>query len=395
MKNKVYIVGHSLSPQSAETITVLATFPRIILSEINTHRMLSKNTSSSRAIPFLKMVEAIQNNPFVPIAWQKYHPGMQGSEYLDETVKYDLISFMTILNDTLSSTKDEKERARLSKKIEEKTKIIKELLTPYTLLEKTLPEWWLFARDKAVEAASILYVFDVTKQLCNRLLEPFMRTTMLITGSREGWDNFFNLRCPNYSWIDVETIQGFKSKKDMIFKWKENNFHGLPEINDELGWLKLNKGQAEIHIMDLAEKIYDTMNESTPKQLQAGEWHIPFEDKINIDGVQGVKFTLKDGSTKYVEAKWITEYKVKVSTAMAARTSYTVVGDEKEVDYFKMIELHDRLLSQDPPHSSPMEHACQAVTDEEYNNSFKGQEKGWFRNYKGFKSYRQVIEESK
>ena len=31
-----------------------------------------------------------------------------------------------------------KERARLSKRIKEKTKIIKELLTPYTLLEKTL-----------------------------------------------------------------------------------------------------------------------------------------------------------------------------------------------------------------------------------------------------------------
>ena len=71
MKNKVYIVGHSLSPQSAETITVLATFPRIILSEINTHRMLSKNTSSSRAIPFHKMVEAVQNNPFIHFAWQK------------------------------------------------------------------------------------------------------------------------------------------------------------------------------------------------------------------------------------------------------------------------------------------------------------------------------------
>ena len=71
MKNKVYIVGHSLSPQSAETITVLATFPRIILSEINTHRMLSKNTSSSRAIPFEKMLEAVQNNPFIPFSWQK------------------------------------------------------------------------------------------------------------------------------------------------------------------------------------------------------------------------------------------------------------------------------------------------------------------------------------
>ena len=108
-----------------------------------------------------------------------------------------------------------------------------------------------------------------------------------------------------------------------------------------------------------------------------------------------MKFTLKDDSTKYVEAKWITEYKVKVSTAMAARTSYTVVGDEKEVDYQKMIELHDRLLSQDPPHSSPMEHCCICVTDEDYNKSFKGEEKGWFRNYKGFKSYRQIIEESK
>ena len=71
MKNKVNITAHSLSPQSAETISVLATFPRIILSEINTHRMLSKNTSSSRAIPFKKMVESVQNNPFIPIAWQK------------------------------------------------------------------------------------------------------------------------------------------------------------------------------------------------------------------------------------------------------------------------------------------------------------------------------------
>ena len=65
------IVGHSLSPQNDELISVLVTMPRIILSEMNTHRMLSKNTSSSRAILFNKMVEAVQNNPFIPIAWQK------------------------------------------------------------------------------------------------------------------------------------------------------------------------------------------------------------------------------------------------------------------------------------------------------------------------------------
>jgi hypothetical protein len=42
--------------------------------------------------------------------------------------------------------------------------------------------------------------------------------------------------------------------------------------------------------------------------------------------------------------------------------------------------------------SSPLEHCCICVTDEEYSKSFKGEEKGWFRNYKGFKSYRHIIE---
>ena len=441
MKNKVYIVGHSLSPQGDELITVLATFPRIILSEINTHRMLSKNTSSSRAIPFEKMVEAVQNDPFIPFAWQKYHPGMQGSEYLDETVKYDLISFMDILNNTLSNTEDEKERARLSKRIKEKTKIIKELLTPYTLLEKTLPEWWLFARDKAVETASIMYVFDVTKQLCNRLLEPFMWTTMLITGSKGGWNNFFKLRCPQYA-LDVrnKSRQFFKSKKDFAnYVGKESDITkngGTEEkakeiffkynLKTDLDWLKCNLGQAEIHIMDLAEKIYDAVNESNPKQLKAGEWHIPFYNKINIDSVgtnindEAYGLTLRMFLEAMPNLKSIkgVPVDVKISTAMAARTSYTVVGDEKEVDYFKMIELHDRLLSQDPPHSSPLEHCARAMSDEDYYSFIKGKvnsgyidesehqiflsktshnwgdypELGWCNNLKGFIPYRYFID---
>ena len=68
---KAEIVAHSLSPQGDELISILCTFPRIILAEVNTHRMLSKNTSSSRAVPFSKMIEAVKNNPFIPIAWQK------------------------------------------------------------------------------------------------------------------------------------------------------------------------------------------------------------------------------------------------------------------------------------------------------------------------------------
>ena len=238
---KAEIVGHSLSPQGDELISILCTFPRIILSEINTHRMLSKNTSSSRAIPFKKMVESIKNDPFIPIAWQKEHKGMQGTEYFTSTEM------------------------------------------PNTMEENWFENRWLEARDSAVKQAIIFNKAGVTKQLCNRLLEPFMWTTMLITGSKEGWENFFNLRNPQYQ-IEItkpEEFSGkvvsFKSKKDFI---KFGNNEEITKDWTELDWLKNNKGQAEIHMMMLSEKIYDCIQESVPKKLKEEEWHIPMVEVI-------------------------------------------------------------------------------------------------------------------
>lgn len=157
------IVADSVNQQGDRLTSLLITFPRILLSEINTHRMLSKNTSSSRAIPFKKMVESVQENPFVPIAWQKEHKGMQGTEYF--TNKKDI-------------TANEK--------------------------------MWLHARDYAIQSAvAASRNFGITKQLCNRLLEPFMWTTMLITGSKEGWYNFHSLRNPIYE-IDLDNLDKLK-----------------------------------------------------------------------------------------------------------------------------------------------------------------------------------------
>ena len=353
---KAEIVAHSLSLQGDELISVLCTFPRIILSEMNTHRMLSKNTSSSRAIPFKKMVEAVQNDPFIPIAWQKEHTGMQGSEYLTPNTK-DL---------------------------------------DYESLERD----WLQARDFAVQVASELNDngegFGVTKQLCNRLLEPFMWTTMLITGSKEGWHNFFNLRCPSY-------FGRWKSWKETC----ENS--GTIFEAPLLERLQNNDGQAEIHIMDLAEKIYDAMNESTPKQLQAGEWHIPFEDKIPFVG--NLITTIDSNNTYWKD--YDIQNKVKISTAMAAHTSYTIVGGEAVKSYEKWIELHDKLVAYDPPHSSPMEHCARAMNSEEYAAFIKGNldveidadgyievsthinnynSFGWCYNLKGFIPYRYLVD---
>ena len=331
---KAEIVAHSLSQQGEELISVLCTFPRIILAEVNTHRMLSKNTSSSRAIPFEKMVEAVQNNPFIPIAWQKDHKGMQGSKYITEDV------------------------------------YIKEAIAN-----------WLASRDNAIKQAEYLNkTCQVTKQLCNRLLEPFMWTTMLITGSREGWDNFFELRCGNYD--------GFKSRKEAAKEFLEKG--NINTFNwSELDWLNANKGQAEIHMMDLAEKIYDAMNESTPKQLKADQWHIPM-----ISDLESLKLSTDD--------------QIKLSVGRAANTSYTVVGDGKKLTLEQAVRIHDKCKELN--HSSVFEHCARAMSNDEYETYIKGkcnyyqmtinlrpllpddENYGWCNNFKGFIPYRYMID---
>jgi hypothetical protein len=250
---------------------------------------------------------------------------------------------------------------------------------------------------------------------------------MLITGPKSGWDNFFKLRCPSYMFHDGDSEEdkeySFKSKKDAIAYFPssmdveyETGNKFLKDLN-ELDWLKLNTGQAEIHIMALAECIWDAYNESTPKVLKPGEWHIPFKDKIEYNHAKLIGSEYYDPK-KETFIQFIDRQAVKVSTAMAARTSYTVVGEEKDIDYEAMIKLHDRLLAQDPPHSSPLEHCARAMNNFEYTSYIKGKlhnpefqdsegevidylvgieasSMGWCNNLKGFISYRYMVDNGK
>lgn len=65
------IIADSINPFGHRITTMVVTMPRIVLAEFNTHRMFSRNSASSRAIPFEKMVKSVEENPFIPIAWQK------------------------------------------------------------------------------------------------------------------------------------------------------------------------------------------------------------------------------------------------------------------------------------------------------------------------------------
>ena len=365
MNYKCEIIADSISLQGDRLTTYKVTYPRIIHAEMLRHRMLSRNVASSRAIPFKKMVKDVQENPFIPIAWQKDHKGMQGTEY--HTEKGNIIFNISA---------------------------------------------WLVARDEAVRVAKNLAESDVTKQLCNRLLEPFVWTTELISGTE--WENFFELRCPKYDWNGI--IQ--KSKRDWITandRAYDSKFE-LNVPNSDIDWLSINKSGAEIHIQKIAEMMWDAMNESTPKQLSSGEWHIPMGDRIDEHKTEQLT-SFKD--KKNIPMEDVDDFfnemdsvKLKICTARAARISYETLGDNPKIDYEADIKLHDRLMEM--KHWSPFEHCARAMSNAEYYSFIKGVVKtkvansfgeirshtidaksnvfGWCNNFKGFIQYRHLVE---
>ena len=208
-------------------------------------------------------------------------------------------------------------------------------------------------------------------------------------------------------------IHRFKSKKEVTTYLKTKGIDTSNWTNER--WLLLNKGAAEIHIMDLAEKMWDVYNESKPKQLKVGEWHIPFgefntpqKENNYIDWEAKYihnKITKEKNRLPFVEelVQESMKTRVKIATARCARLSYETLGDNPVIDYEKDIKLHDDLLAM--KYMSPFEHCAVVMSEQEYNKHLKGvfnpvnindndfeKVAGWSRNLKGFKQYREIIE---
>lgn len=138
------IILDSVNLYGNRLTSYVLTYPRLILAEFNTHRVFSRNSASSRAIPVNKIINSVIENPFVPNYWGKNQKGMQANEELN---------------------------LEISLKCDEK---------------------WLEARDNAVNSAKKLLELGVHKQIANRLLEPFYYITTIITAT--DFENFFSLR---------------------------------------------------------------------------------------------------------------------------------------------------------------------------------------------------------
>lgn len=321
-------------------------FPRIILPEFNTHRVFSRNSASSRAIPFWKMLKKVKEQPFVPIAFQKQHRGMQGTEYNDPDEK-------------VSSKQFRKEYAELFKKadlfpdsttyfeLSIKEKVLnysntvsesgfKHQFDEYDNIVATRHEWFLALRDVVCEMAVFLHSFGVTKQIANRILEPFSYHKVILTTDK--LNNFFNQRCPRYGYGSEEGLYETYSKVEYI-----QEIGGLKPFEDNLynddfyKWAKINSSHAEIHIQDLAEKMrVELLKLEEYDNLPFKKWHLPYikNDELNT-------------FDSMVDA-------IKVSVARCARVSYQTFDDSPNHKHEKDFELFNKLAENG--HSSPFEH---------------------------------------
>jgi hypothetical protein len=161
------IIKDSVSPYGVRLTTMQLRYPRWIHAEGRTHRVmsigedeldgweprtpslmqdpnLSRNASSSRAIPISRLIDDVLTDPAVPLYWGRNEPGMQATK-------------------ELSRVEQEVACGR-----------------------------WMQAMESAVHHARMLAEIGAHKQLVNRLLEPFSHINVVVTATE--WANFFLLR---------------------------------------------------------------------------------------------------------------------------------------------------------------------------------------------------------
>ncbi len=262
------IICDSQPPEGSRLTTMEVVVPRIVLAEFNTHRVFSRNSASSRAIPIEKMLKRVLEDPYIPEVWTLNQKGMQGK-------KVDVDALM-----------EDGYHPRNT---------------------------WISARDAAVRHAQELLDAGIHKQTTNRLLEPFMWHTIIVTATE--WSNFFHLRC---------------------------------------------HPDAHPAIRRTAEAMLKVYEESTPNKLEWNEWHLPFVRPK--DWEEFAKGWMKAGNPTPEEMLKF----VKVSSARCARVSYLTHDGVRDPELD--LKLHDRLLS--GGHMSPFEHPAQCEKGPMPNSNF-------------------------
>jgi len=203
------VLADSVSPAGHRLTTLEATFPRFVLAEFNTHRVFSRNSASSRAIPVAKQLRRVLDDPYVPIEFGSNKPGMQAGPAL------------------AGAARDAAEAEWLAARDDAVRHVLGLITSPENVAGYDDLHACLEAAQGSLKEPPTEWL-NVHKQVANRLLEPFMWHTVIVSSTT--WENFFNLRCH-------------------------------PDA------------QPEIRL--IASKMREAIERSVPTRLESEEWHLP------------------------------------------------------------------------------------------------------------------------
>jgi thymidylate synthase ThyX len=203
------VLANSVSPAGHRLTTLEATFPRFVLAEFNTHRVFSRNSASSRAIPVAKQLRRVLDDPYVPIEFGSNKPGMQAGPPLT------------------GKARDAAEAEWLAARDDAVRHVLGLITSPENVAGFDDLHACLEAAQGSLKEPPAEWL-NVHKQVANRLLEPFMWHTVIVSSTT--WGNFWNLRC---------------------------------------------HADAQPEIRLIATKMRDAVERSVPTRLEPGEWHLP------------------------------------------------------------------------------------------------------------------------
>lgn len=149
------IIADSVNPWTGDRLTTMQLrYPRFIHAEVMTHRVFSRNASSSRAVPVALLIEEARTNPAMPVRFGANRPGMQ-----DKGGNHDGVL---------------------------------DVYTFHGFKSMDAEEAWRFAAVQAANLAESFAEAGYHKQVVNRILEPYTRINAVVSATE--WTNFFALR---------------------------------------------------------------------------------------------------------------------------------------------------------------------------------------------------------
>lgn len=260
--SKVYCVGNSKAIIRARwynLYTFELEYPRFIHSEFMTHRMFSRNASSSRAVPVERTINNILNEPWAPLHVYKNCKGMQGKD-LASDAEYGAFCKL-----------------------------------------------WEDAKYKAITTAQDMIDKGFHKQHINRILEPFTKIKVIVTATE--WSNFFDLRLSPDADPEIQHLaKAIKMAMDAVSNtYAYINAHGgrtLPYVNfdemdaiDDLRILTLISAArcARVSYLNHDGSKPDILKDLTLAKRLIDSGHMtPFEHQCRYSFDTGFQYNLRD-----------------------------------------------------------------------------------------------------